>query len=67
MARCMTIRMATALGGWPFPRIQRSGSHRTSVTRTAKRRNSHCGEDEILVTMGHARQAITTPTMVSFP
>jgi len=44
---------------------RRSGSHRTSVTKLASRRNSQRGAELIPVTMGHPRQAMITPTMVS--
>jgi hypothetical protein len=37
------------------------------VTRTAIRRNTQCGQDEIRATIGHAKQATMTPIAVSFP
>jgi hypothetical protein len=45
--------------------MYRSGSQSTSVTSTASHRNSQRGDELIRVTIGQARQAITTPTTVS--
>ena len=43
-----------------------SGSHSTSVTRMARRRNSQRGAQLILVTTGHATHAMSTPATVSW-
>ena len=56
---------ATARPGWPRYRMYRSGSQSTSVTRIASRKNSQRGAELSRVTIGHARQAITTPMIVS--
>ena len=60
-----TIRTATASAGWPRYRMYRSGSHRTSVTRMARRQNSHRGAEVTRVTIGHAALAMITPITVS--
>ena len=61
----MTMSTATARPGWPRSKMYRSGSQSTSVTSTASREKSQRGAELIRVTTGQARQAITTPTIVS--
>ena len=45
--------------------MYRSGSQSTSVTSIASRKNNQRGAELMRVTIGHARQAITTPMIVS--
>ena len=54
-----------ALGGPPCSRSQTSGAKRTTVTAMANRKKSQRGAELIRVTTGQARQAISTPMMVS--
>ncbi len=65
MARCITISTATACAGWPWCQIHTSGRNSTSVTKMARRKNSHRGAELMRVTIGQAAQAINTPTTVS--
>ena len=51
MARCITIRTATASGGCPLARINRSGNHRSGCTTTARRSYSQRGVE--LTTRDH--------------
>jgi len=59
------MRTATASAGAPRYKMYRSGSHKTSVTRMARRKNSHRGAEDTRVTTGHAAQAMITPVTVS--
>ena len=64
MARCMTISTATASGAGPWPGCK--GQVATArITAIAMRKKTQRGDDVTRVTTGHAKQAITTPTMVN--
>ena len=65
IARCINASTATPCADSPLSQIQTSGSHSTSVTRIANRKNSHRGTELIRVTIGHPAHAPRTPRTVS--